>query len=103
MISDNLRERYLLSQHFALPTFFLDCKYDEFDEEEKIAFTCSFENTLASARIKKPYNPQDAIAARPQNVKLEEEKKQLEEEKIFLAKIARENEEKAKKEAILRE
>ena len=87
MISDNLRERYLLSQHFALPTFFLDCKYDEFDEEEKIAFTCSFENTLASARIKKPYNPQDAIAARPQNVKLEEEKKQLEEEKFFLQRL----------------
>jgi hypothetical protein len=48
-----------------LPAFFLDCKYDEKDEEEKTAFALSFENILISARLKKPYNPQDAVAARP--------------------------------------
>jgi hypothetical protein len=49
--------------------------------------------------LKKPYNPQGATAARPLNVKLEEEKKVLEEEMVFLQKLAKENEEKAKIEA----
>jgi hypothetical protein len=79
-----------------LPTFFLDCHYDEKDQEEKTAFSVSFENTLISARMKQPYNPQAATAARPQIVKLEEEKKQIEEEKASFAKLARDNEVKAK-------
>jgi hypothetical protein len=49
--------------------------------------------------LKKPYYPQGATAARPPNVKLEEEKKALEEEKVFLQKLVKENEEKAKNEA----
>ena len=57
MISDNLRQRYHLSQEFALPAFFLDCKYREKDDEEKAAFRASFENILISAKIKTPYNP----------------------------------------------
>jgi hypothetical protein len=86
-----------------LPTFFLDCHYAEKDQEEKTAFSVSFENTLISARMKQPYNPKDATAARPQNVKLEDEKKQLEEEKVSLSKIARDNEQKAKEEKKKRE
>ena len=46
--------------------------------------------------MKQPYNPQAATAARPQIVKLEEEKKQIEEEKASFAKLARDNEVKAK-------
>ena len=92
MISDNLRQRYNLSQEFALPAFFLDCKYRERDDEEKAAFRASFENILISAKIKTPYNPQSATAAMPVNVRLEEEKKNLEEEKISAENRARENE-----------
>ena len=58
-----------------MPTFFLDCKYDEEDEEEKIAFEASLKNILISAKLKKPYDPKFSIAAKPQNVKLEEENK----------------------------
>ena len=77
-----MRKRYNLNQEFALPAFFLDCKYDEEDEEETAAFRASFENILISAKIKAPYNPQKATAAMPINVRLEEEKKILEEEKV---------------------
>jgi hypothetical protein len=58
-----------------LPTFFLDCHYDDEDEEEKNAFDASFMNTLITATLKPPYNPQGATAATPKNVKLEEENK----------------------------
>ena len=75
MISDNLRKRYNLIEELALPTFFLDCHYDENDEEEKKAFNAAFTNTLVTATLKNPYNPQAAFAARPLNAKLEEEKK----------------------------
>jgi hypothetical protein len=98
-IKDNLRQRYHLNQEFALPAFFLDCKYDEDDEEESAAFKASFENILISAKIKTPYNPQSAIAAKPIHVKLEEEKKSLEQGKVSAEKKARENEERANKEA----
>jgi hypothetical protein len=63
MISDSFRERYNIPQMLALPIFFLDCKFDEQDEEEKRAFNASFENILISARIKMPYNPQGATAS----------------------------------------
>lgn len=78
-----------------MPAFFLDCKYDETDDEEKAAFGASFENILVSAKIKTPYNPQNATAAKPMNVQLEEEKNILEEEKVSLEIIARENEARA--------
>ena len=94
-----MRQRYHLNQEFALPAFFLDCRYDEDDEEEKAAFRASFENILISAKIKTPYNPQNAIAAKPINVRLEEEKKHLEEEKVSAENRARENEERANMEA----
>jgi hypothetical protein len=80
-----------------LPTFFLDCKYDKNDKEETDAFIASFKNTLITATVKKPYYPQGATAARPLNIKLEEEKKELEEKKVSLEKLAKENEEKARK------
>ena len=94
-----MRQRYHLNQEFALPAFFLDCRYDEEDDEESAAFKASFENILISAKIKAPYNPQSATAAMPINVRLEEEKKQLEEEKVSAENRARENEERANKEA----
>ena len=94
-----MRERYQLKQEFALPAFFLDCKYDEDDAEETAAFRASFENILISAKIKTPYNPQNATAAKPINVRLEEENKQLEEEKICADNRARENMERANMEA----
>ena len=53
--------------------------------------------------MKQPYNPQGATAARPQNVKLELEKKALEQEKVSLMKMAKDNATRAKKEAELRE
>jgi hypothetical protein len=89
MITDNLRERYNLPQKLSLPTFFLDCRYDEEDEEETTAFNVSFANILISAMMKDPYNPQGAIAVKPLNAKLEEEKKRLEEEKVSLEKKAK--------------
>lgn len=91
-----MRERYLLKQGFSLPAFFLDCKYDEDNKEEEAAFNASLENMLISAKLKTPYNPKDATAALPMNVRLAEEKK-------ILAKKATENEERANKEAYLRE
>ena len=102
MISDNLRKRYNLAEELTFPTFFIDCHYDDNDEEESTAFTSALDDCLIAAKMKQPYNPQVAIAARPQNVKLEQEKKQLEEEKVSLMKMARDNEEKAKNEAYLR-
>jgi hypothetical protein len=81
MITDNLRELYNLHQKLSLPTYFLDCHYDEEDNEETTAFNLSFENILCSAKMKVPYNPQGATAAKPLNAKLEEEKKQFEEER----------------------
>jgi hypothetical protein len=60
-----------LNQKVALPTFFIDCHYDEDDEEEKNAFSAAFANALISARMKQPYNPQGATAAKPKNVELE--------------------------------
>ena len=99
MISDNLRERYNISQELALPVFFLDCQYDESSNEEKAAFDASFMNILLSAKRKEPYNPQVSIAAWPLIVKLEHEKKELEEAKVSLEQMAKENEEKAMKEA----
>jgi hypothetical protein len=49
MISDNLRKRYKLAEELVFPTFFIDCHYDENDEEEKTAFTTALEDTLISA------------------------------------------------------
>lgn len=84
MISDNLRERYNLDKNLSLPTFFLDCKYDEEDEEEKTAFTASFENILISAKMKEPYYLQGATAVPLLIAKLEWENRQLKEEKEYL-------------------
>jgi hypothetical protein len=81
MISANLRERYNLDEKFALPTFFLDCHYEEEVKEEKDAFDSAFTNILLSATAKLPYDPSGATAAAPKNVKLEEENKRLEDEK----------------------
>ena len=103
MISDNLRMRYNLPKDLALPSFFLDCKYDEDDDEEKNAFKASFMNILISAKRKEPYNPKGKTAAMPLQVKLEEEKKEFEEKRVSLEKLAKENEEKARNEALLRE
>jgi hypothetical protein len=72
----------------SLPVYIIDCEYDEEEDDEKTAFTAAFENTLSSAKLKKPYNPQGATAATPINVKLEEEKKFLEKEKEAFAKKA---------------
>lgn len=55
-------------------------------------------NILISAKRKEPYNPQVSIAAWPLIVKLEYEKKELEEEKVSLAQLAKENEDKARNE-----
>ena len=65
-----------------MPAYFLDCKYDEEDDEEKNAFKSSLELVLISAKGKTAYDPQKATVARPLNVKLEEEKKELEEKKV---------------------
>ena len=84
---------------FALPTYFLDCKYDKEDDEETNAFKSSLENVLISAKGKTPYDPEKATVARPLNVKLEDEKKELEEKKVQAEKQAKEYEEKARVEA----
>ena len=99
MISENLRERYNIPQKQALPIFFLDCHYDEDNDDEKTAFAAAFTNTIISAKQNEPYNAQGATAAKPKNVKLEQEKKALEEEKVSLVKVAKDSELKAKKEA----
>ena len=57
-----MRELYNIHQELALPTFILDCEYDEDNDEEKAAFRTAFENILVSARLKKPYNLQGATA-----------------------------------------
>ena len=61
-----------------MPGFFIDCKYAEKDIEEKAAFEASFENILTAAKIKTPYDPKSATAAKPMNVRLEEENNILE-------------------------
>jgi hypothetical protein len=62
MISDQLREHYNIPQMLALPTFILDCEYDEDNDEEKAAFRAAFENILVLARLKQPYYLQGATA-----------------------------------------
>ena len=98
-----MRDRYVLGPEITLPTFFLDCHYDEDDEEEKTAYDASFENILSSAKMNEGYNAQRANAAKPLHAKLEEEKKVLEEEKESLLKKAKDSEAKARNEAHRRE
>ena len=72
MISENLRERYNIDKMLSMPAFFLDCSYDKTDDEETKAFNSAFENILTSAKMKDPYNPQGATAAKPLYAKLED-------------------------------
>jgi hypothetical protein len=89
MIFDYLRERYNLVEDFSLPSFFIDCKFDNKNKEEKTAFNVSFDNTLISARLKWPYYLQCVTAVTPfddkmkrfeeldERIKLQQEKRDI--------------------------
>lgn len=70
-----------LDRWLSIPTFILDLMYDPDDPDEKSSFESSLDNVLVSAFMKPKYNPKHCAAAMPQNIRLLEENKNLEEKK----------------------